>query len=164
MKKLLITLFAVFLLAGCSSGECGNNSLTQVRTGKDDGESTIINQGIWKKNSGNPDSSDEWFYESLSGTGYGYPIKTLIYDDGAYEYNFNDGILHRITINKEIPYDDVSDFLAMFGLSKYRNTEIEDTGVSYRAYNCGVHDLWILYDSDEKIIENVKISYSDIFQ
>ena len=162
MKKLLITLFAVFLLAGCSSANV-ETIVDASSYWKDDGESTITIKEL-KEELGNPDSSDEWFYESLSGTGYGYPIKTLIYDDGAYEYNFNDGILHRITINKEIPYDDVSDFIAMFGLSKYRNTEIEDTGVSYRAYNCGVHDLWILYDSDEKIIENVKISYSDIFQ
>ncbi len=161
MKKLFCILLSVCLLAGCSSSEA-ETVFDASKYWKTEGESTISIKEL-KEELGNPESVDNWFYESIAGANYGYKIKTLIYDNGSYEYNFNNGMLHRVTINKEIPYNDTDDFLEMFGLSKYSNTEIEDNGFSFRATNCGVHDLWIQYNSDNKTIENVKISYSNIF-
>lgn len=106
---------------------------------------------------GEPDSIEEWNYKTSDTAGY--PIRTLHY--GKTEYSFNNDALHRVTIWDRMPYNKKKDFLSMFNLKKYANTTINDTGFYYRAYNCGVHDLWLEYDDAE--ISMVKISYSSLF-
>lgn len=105
---------------------------------------------------GEPDNIEEWNYETET---HSYPIRTLHY--GNYEYSFNDDNLQRLTIWDEIPYTSKDDFLNMFGLKKYANTMINDTGLYYRAFNCGVNDIWIEYT--DSIIKMVKISYGTVF-
>ncbi len=107
---------------------------------------------------GEPDSVEEWDYETASGTRY--PVKTLYYENA--EYSFNNDTLQRVTLWDKISYSNKSDFLGMFNLKKYSNTEVNDTGSYYRAYNCGVHDIWIGYEDGE--ITMVKISYGDMFE
>ena len=107
-------------------------------------------------NLGEPDSVEDWSYKTATLT---YPIRTLYY--GNYEYSFNNGSLHRVTILEEFQFDSKDDFLRMFGLQKYSDTEINDTGVFYRAYNCGIHDIWIGYKDGR--INIVHISYSSLF-
>ncbi len=107
---------------------------------------------------GEPDSIEEWNF--ISSTGLEYPIKTLYYDGN--EYKFHNDTLRRITLVNPIEYKSVNDFLDMFGCKKYANTTINDTGAAYRAYNCGVHDLWIGYENGKTTW--VHISYSDLFE
>lgn len=49
----------------------------------------------------------------------------------------------------------------MFNLKQYSNTQINDTNSYYRAYYCGVHDLWLEYADGE--ITMTKITYGKIF-
>ena len=107
---------------------------------------------------GEPESIEEWDYET--GSGRRYSIRTLYYEDE--EYSFNNDNLQRVTLWGDISYSSKNDFLKMFNLSKYKNTEINDTGSYYRAYYCGVHDIWIGYENGK--ITMVKISYGDVFE
>lgn len=106
---------------------------------------------------GEPDSIEEWKNEI--GGGLYYPIRTLYYGDA--EYSFNDDKLQRITLYGSFHYESKEDFLPMFNLKKYANTAIDDTNYYYRAYNCGVHDLWLEYADGE--ITMVKITYGNVF-
>ncbi|WFD12250.1 hypothetical protein [Tepidibacter hydrothermalis] len=105
---------------------------------------------------GDPDEIEEWDYKKLSKS---YPIRTLIY--GNYRYNFNSDMLQRISIEEEIPYENKNEILEMFGLKKYKNSDVTDTNSAYRVTNCGVHDFWTQY-SDGKLT-NIRISYSSLF-
>lgn len=123
-------------------------------------KSSTISEEDLIKQLGEPDSIEEWDYKAsyqvLVDKTPVYPIRTLYY--GNYEYLFNDGMLQRININEEIPYDDVADILGMFGLRKYSNTEIKNNNVSYRVSNCGVPDFWV-YSMDQDSLNGIKISY-----
>lgn len=109
---------------------------------------------------GEPESIDEWTY--TNSLGQQYPIRTLTYGSGNYEYKFNNDQLRRISIWAPISYNSVDDFLPLFGCEKYYKTDITDTGYAYRAHNCGVYDLWIGYSGGKT--EWVHISYSDLFE
>ena len=112
---------------------------------------------------GEPESVEEWNYKTTElGRDMEYPIRSLFYDDNNYEYMFNNDHLQRINIYKETTFADKDDILPMFGLKKYRNTKVKDTGYSYRVSNIDIHDLW-LYGVDENTVEGVKISYGDLF-
>lgn len=108
---------------------------------------------------GQPDSQDDWNMDT--GLGTYYQMTTLTY--GNYDYIFSGDNLQRISIYEPLSYKKTSDFLHMFGLRKYSNTEILDTGVAYKAQNCGVYELYVLYDADTKQTDTVQISYSSIF-
>ena len=123
----------------------------EVKDGKNITEADLINQ------LGEPDKVEEWNYE-VSGGKY-YPIRTLYY--GANEYNFNDDKLQRITLYDKFQYKSKDDFLPMFNLKRYSNTEINDTNFYYRAFYCGVHDIWLEYTENE--ITMAKITYGSIF-
>jgi hypothetical protein len=115
---------------------------------------------------GEPDSIDEWNYESyqsLLGKEVEYTIRSLYYNNGTYEYKFNNDMLQRITITEEFQYKSKEDILPMFGLKKYSNTKISDLNVSYRCSNCGVSDFWI-YDMDENTVNGINISYGSLFE
>lgn len=105
---------------------------------------------------GNPDSINAWNFEKQ---GTSYPIRTLTY--GNTEYNFNNDTLQRITLYDTYTFNDKDEIIPMFNLKKYANTEITDTGTSYRAYNCGIHDLWVQYEGNQ--ITLTQISYGDLF-
>ena len=124
----------------------------EVKEGQNITEDELVEQ------LGEPDNVEEWDY--VTGSGRRYPIRTLYYNDEEYSFN-NDG-LQRVTLWKEINYSNKNEFLKMFNLSKYKNTEINDTGSYYRAYYCGVHDIWIGYEDGK--ITMVKISYGDLFE
>ena len=49
----------------------------------------------------------------------------------------------------------------MSNLKRYSNTIINDPGDYYRAYACGIHDLWLGYSDGE--ITMTKISYGTAF-
>lgn len=123
----------------------------EVKDGENITEAELINQ------LGEPDSIEEWNYEV--GGGQYYPIRTLYY--GANEYSFNDDKLQRITLYDKFSYNSKDDFLPMFNLKQYSNTQINDTNYYYRAYYCGVHDLWLEYSDGE--ITMTKITYGNIF-
>lgn len=106
---------------------------------------------------GEPDNIEEWNYEV--GDGKYYSIRTLYY--GSNEYSFNDDKLQRITLYDKFFYESKDDFLPMFNLKRYLNTEINDTNSYYRAYYCGVHDLWLEYGDGE--ITMTKITYGNLF-
>ena len=106
---------------------------------------------------GKPDRIEEWSYKTTSGRSY--PIRTLYY--GHNEYSFNGDNLLRITLYDKFSYSSKDDFLPMFNLKRYSNTIINDTGYYYRAYACGVHDLWLEYSDGE--ITMTKISYGTAF-
>lgn len=123
----------------------------EVKDGKNITEAELINQ------LGKPDSVEEWNLEVAGG--WYYPMRTLYY--GTNEYIFYDDKLQRITLYDKFSYNSKDDFLPMFNLKPYSNTQINDTNSYYRAYYCGVHDLWLEYGNGE--ITMTKISYSDIF-
>ncbi|MBS4880176.1 MAG: hypothetical protein KH138_07735 [Firmicutes bacterium] len=123
----------------------------EVKDGKNITESELVNQ------LGEPDRYEDWNYEV--GNGKYYPIRTLYY--GSNEYSFNDDKLQRITLYDKFSYNSKDDFLPMFNLKQYSNTEINDTNSYYRAYYCGVHDLWLEYGNGE--ITMAKITYGNIF-
>ena len=123
----------------------------EVKDGENITEAELINQ------LGEPDSIEEWNYEV--GGGQYYPIRTLYYR--ANEYSFNDDKLQRITLYDKFSYNSKDDFLPMFNLKQYSNTQINDTNYYYRAYYCGVHDLWLEYGDGE--ITMTKITYGNIF-
>lgn len=107
---------------------------------------------------GEPDRTEDWNYKTASGMAY--PIRTLYY--GYNEYSFNGDNLQRITLYDKFSYSSKDDFLPMFNLKEYLNTVINDTGYYYRAYACGVHDLWLKYSDGE--ITMTKISYGTVFE
>lgn len=123
----------------------------EVKNGENITEEELINQ------LGEPDSIDEWNYEV--GGGQYYPLRTLYY--GTSEYIFNDDKLQRITLYDKFTYESKEDFLPMFNLKQYSNTQINDTNFYYRAFYCGVHDLWLEYSDGE--ITMTKITYGSIF-
>lgn len=123
----------------------------EVKDGENITEEELINQ------LGEPDSIDEWNYEV--GGGQYYPLRTLYY--GTSEYTFNDDKLQRITLYDKFTYESKEDFLPMFNLKQYSNTQINDTNFYYRAFYCGVHDLWLEYGDGE--ITMTKITYGSIF-
>ncbi len=123
----------------------------EVKDGENITESELINQ------LGEPDSIEEWNFEV--GDGKYYPIRTLYY--GLNEYSFNDDKLQRITLYDKFSYESKDDFLPMFNLKQYSNTLINDTNVYYRAYYCGIHDLWLEYADGE--ITMTKITYGSIY-
>jgi hypothetical protein len=117
---------------------------------------------------GEPESIEEWNYESyqsLLGKEMKYPIRSLYYNEGKYEYKFNNNMLLRITITEQFTYEDKNNILPMFGLKKYSNTKITDTNTSYRCLNCGIYEFWV-YDmiNDSKTLNGINISYSSLFQ
>ena len=123
-----------------------------------DGDKTISENKLIELK-GEPDEIEEWNYKSVTKT---YPIRTLYY--GNYAYHFNNGILHRISIDDvEIPYKNKEDILKMFGLKKYKNSAITDTNFAYRVTNCGVYDFWVAI-MDEDSLNSIRISYSSLFQ
>lgn len=105
---------------------------------------------------GEPQKKEDWNYKTPDKE---YPIHTITYENR--EYSFYEGILQRITLYDEFTYTDKNDFLGMFNLSKNANTTINDTNSFYRAFNCGVHDLWIQYGDGK--ITLTKISYGNVF-
>lgn len=105
---------------------------------------------------GEPQKQEDWNYKTPDKE---YPIHTITYENR--EYSFYEGVLQRITLYDEFAYTDKNDFLGMFNLSKNANTTINDTNSFYRAYNCGVHDLWIQYGDGK--ITLTKISYGGVF-
>ena len=123
----------------------------EVKNGKNITEQELISQ------LGEPDSIEEWNFE-VAGGKY-YPIRTLYY--GTSEYSFNNDNLQRITLYDKFSYESKDDFLPMFNLKKYANTDINDTNYYYRAYNCGVHDIWLEYS--DGLITMTKITYGEIF-
>lgn len=108
---------------------------------------------------GQPDSQEDWNMDT--GLGTYYQMTTLTY--GNYDYIFSGDNLQRISIYEPLSYKKKSDFLNMFGLNEYKRSTILDTGVAYKAQDCGVYELYILYDDAAKQIDTVQISYSDIF-
>lgn len=113
-------------------------------------EEEIVNQ------LGEPQKQEDWNYKTPEKE---YPIHTITYENR--EYSFYEGVLQRITLYDEFTYTDKNDFLGMFNLSKNANTTINDTNSFYRAYNCGVHDLWVQYSEGK--ITLTKVSYGDVF-
>lgn len=123
-----------------------------------DGNKTISESKLIELK-GEPDEIEEWNYKSVTKT---YPIRTLYY--GNYAYHFNNGLLHRISIDDvEIPYKNKEDILKMFGLKKYKNSEVTDTNFAYRVTNCGVYDFWVPI-MDEDSLNSIRISYSSLFK
>lgn len=61
---------------------------------------------------GEPESIEEWDYET--GSGRRYSIRTLYYEDE--EYSFNNDNLQRVTLWGDISYSSKNDFLKMFNL------------------------------------------------
>ena len=123
----------------------------EVKDGKNISETELIEQ------LGEPDRTEDWNYKTASGMAY--PIRTLYY--GNNEYSFNNDNLQRVTLYDKFSYSSKDDFLPMFNLKKYSNTNINDTGAYYRAYACGVNDLWLEYSDGE--ITMTKISYGTVF-
>lgn len=123
----------------------------EVKDGKNISETELIEQ------LGEPDRTEDWNYKTASGMAY--PIRTLYY--GNNEYSFNNNNLQRVTLYDKFSYSSKDDFLPMFNLKKYSNTNINDTGAYYRAYACGVNDLWLEYSDGE--ITMTKISYGTVF-
>jgi len=108
---------------------------------------------------GEPENIDEWNYKI---NGMVYPIRSLLYADGNYVYEFNNDHLVRIQIFEEIPYTDKSELLGMFNLKREPHSEVVDTGMAYRVYNCIVNDLWCTFN-DDGTIYSTYISYADLF-
>lgn len=105
---------------------------------------------------GEPESIDEWTYKTS--LGLEYPIRSLSYENGSYIYEFNNDYLLRIQIFESFEYQDRESFIEMFNLSRYSNTTEEDSNVNYRAYNCGVDNLWLM-DISETTIGTSYITY-----
>ncbi|GHV06470.1 hypothetical protein FACS1894217_05220 [Clostridia bacterium] len=123
-----------------------------------DGKDATVNEQKLIEKLGEPDSTEEWNYET--GTKV-FPIRTLVYDQ--YRYDFNSEMLQRIEIDGvDIPYTDKDKILALFGLKKYGYSVVTDTGVAYRVKNCGVHDFWIPI-MDEQNLKSIRISYGTLF-
>ena len=157
----LLVFAAMLMLAGCSEKKEHEQQkevpvvLDAMSFYRDD---KTVNEAQLIEMNGEPDSIEEWKQQGVSAT---YSIKTLYY--GNYAYHFNNDMLQRISISEEIPYTDKDDILAMFGLKKYSNTNINDLNVSYRADKCGVYDFWIPI-MDEDSLDEIRISYTSLFE
>lgn len=164
----LVLIFAIICLvvwgvsSSFSNDEEPSEPVTQIlyapQYNPDANDHNISAAEFIEKN-GEPDSQETWKLDTAFGTYY--EMTTLTYGD--YNYTFNGDNLHRITIYEPLSYKKTSDFLHMFGLREYNNTQILDTGVAYKAQNCGVYELYVLYDADTKQTDTVQISYSSIF-
>lgn len=110
---------------------------------------------------GEPESIEEWNYKT--GIGLQYPIRSLSYNGGKYIYEFNNDYLLRIQITEPFEYTDRKDFIKMFNLSTYINTTTDDNNINYRAYNCGVADLWLMDITDTTIGTTYITYFSGVF-
>jgi hypothetical protein len=168
MKKIICLISTLILLVSLVS--CGGSKVEKIEVVFDatkfivDDERTVTEAELIDM-LGEPESIEEWnyqVYQELLLREVEYPIRSLFYQGGTYEYKFNNDHLQRITINMDIPYNKKSDILPLFGLSEYSNSEITDTGVAYRVTNCGVYDFWVT-KMDNQIIHNIHISYGNLF-
>lgn len=110
---------------------------------------------------GEPESIDEWNYTTA--LGLEYPIRSLSYNNGNYVYEFNNDYLLRIQIFEPLEYQNRDFFIEMFNLSRYSNTTESDNNVNYRAYNCGVYDLWLMDITDTTIGTSYITYFSGVF-
>lgn len=162
----ITVVFAVFVVLALgpsiSKPEEKSEPVTQILYAPQynpDANNHNISAAEFIEKNGEPDSQEDWNMDT--GLGTYYQMTTLTY--GNYDYIFSGDNLQRISIYEPLSYKKTSDFLHMFGLRKYSNTEILDTGVAYKAQNCGVYELYVLYDADTKQTDTVQISYSSIF-
>ena len=90
---------------------------------------------------GEPINIENWNYEIDKTTSY--QIMTYTYESGV-EYNFYNGNLYWILIEKEIKYNSKKSILSMFNLSNNSQTrKIVDNGFTLKYQNCGVYEIWI---------------------
>lgn len=116
---------------------------------------------------GQPDDIVLWNYTPGSRT---YSIKSLLYDPNdksqsgyTYSFDFDSDMLQRIKIDGvEYTFSSKNHILAMFGLSRSRNSTVTDTGTEYRVTNCGVNDL-LATGMTKKSLTGVQITYGTIY-
>ncbi len=180
MKKCLsliaVMLIVVIVLAGCSNSTAPTSSNSpdpvpvvfdalQFKIATENNSMRLMTESELIDAIGEPEDVDEWVYTQLNGDKYA--IKTLVYENGKYEYNLSPSsssdeyIVVRISINDaHIPYSSSNDILSMFNLSGFSNTTIEaDTGLAYRV-KIGNLDFWV-WDMDDNYLEGIKITYID---
>lgn len=108
---------------------------------------------------GEPDEVKEWDY---SYNGANYPVVSLSYQGTDYVYNFYQDQLARIEVYVPTKFESEGEITALYNLKG--GSVITDTEAAYRVENCGVHDLWCTYGSEEGVIDFAYISYTNFFE
>lgn len=109
---------------------------------------------------GAPQKTEEWNYILNESTSY--PITTLYYPNNE-RYNFYQGHLAWILIEREISFSNKSSILPMFGLEYTSNSQkVADTGYALRYTNCGVPTFWV-QGIENNTFNWVKIVFSETF-
>ena len=107
---------------------------------------------------GEPEETEDWSYSYGSTE---YPVRTLYYHDGKYDYVFYNGELSRIHIWVPAVFENKREIPEMYNLSG--GSVIADTPAAYRVENCGVHDLWCFFGDEDGTIDSAYISYTNFF-
>lgn len=109
---------------------------------------------------GTPQEIEHWNYTINETTSY--PIVTLCYPNGE-RYNFYQGHLAWILIEREISFSSKTSILPMFGLQYTKDSKkVADTGYALRYSNCGVPTFWVQGIKDNTF-NWVKIVFSETF-
>jgi len=104
---------------------------------------------------GEPESADEWTYET-------YPTTTYTYNSGNDEFMIIDDAVVRFTHYGKTAYKSNGEIFTLFGITPSEETvKAADTGVvlRYRLVSDKIADVWIL-DIEEKTFDIIKITYN----
>ncbi len=166
MWKLLMCLAVGFFFAGCSSAIKHEEQVAQDETVQpivDSSQFGKINMEELVGILGEPESKDEWNFESANGQKY--KAITWVYDDGNQEFLFIDNKVVRFTFyGTGQVYKDGYQALALFGITPGPNIKKSaDTGTVIRFQQVDdsmkVDDFWLLEGDTKKSIGTVKITY-----
>ncbi|RRJ62400.1 hypothetical protein EHV15_05125 [Paenibacillus oralis] len=112
---------------------------------------------------GEPESKEEWKYDSSNGQTY--EAITWTYQSGNHEFLFIDGKVVRFTFygTGEI-YKDKNQALSLFGIAPGADIMLEaDTGVAFRCRHVDqsskIAEFWLIEGGEEDSIGTVKITY-----
>lgn len=156
MKKYAVIFFLICL--SVLMGGCGNGAeLTQL-INSDQFSRVTPDELITIM--GEPESKDDWNYDSGVGT---FPTTTYSYNSGDDEFLVIDNAVVRYSHYNKVTFNDTSDLFYMFGVETQEGMTLKadtDYAMRYGSVSDKVEDFWVLdIEPKEKTAGIIKITY-----
>lgn len=137
------------------SSDFSTNILLDINNYYKEGKSKTITPEELIALKGEPLEKETWKYELNKKSSY--QITTYTYPNSE-EYNFYNGHLSWILIEREIPYSSKSYILSMFNLQQNSYTKkVIDNGTALRYDNCGAYEFWAQLDNNKMWWVKIKL-------
>jgi len=155
VKKLLILLIGILILAGCSTEETNSN----VEVLFDVTPFSQITPEKLVELKGKAESIEDWEFSSPNGKKY--KAKTYSYDNGNQEFMIIDKKVVRLTVRGTgQKFNDAKSVLSMYGIKPEESmSKTADTGsaIRYKNVTDQVGDFWVIHTN--KSIDTLKVTY-----